>query len=172
MIRTRRAVDEGCEPDDLITVKVDGYRCYDGKRPDSLGHRTATATKLASTCTPVPPTHCLILKQGWNLVSWNIDTPNDSIMILAKDVMDNVDVILSFEQGAQTYDPKLPEFSTLLFADHFHGFWFRMNAEDTLCRRGADGGCFHSDRSGTELESGQLSADSSVHGPGGSGFDL
>jgi hypothetical protein len=129
------SVDEGCLPDDLITVKVDDYvatmangAIYWGENGDRY--------EACFNVTPVPPTHCLILKQGWNLVSWNIDTPNDSIMILAQDVMDNVDVILSFEQGAQTYDPKLPDFSTLLYADHFHGFWFRMNAEDTLCVAG------------------------------------
>ena len=93
------------------------------------------------------------------MVSWNIDTPNDSIMILAKDVMDNVDVILSFEQGAQTYDPLLPEFSTLLYADHYHGFWFRMNAEDTLCVEGPMVAASTPIDLEAELESGQLSAD-------------
>jgi len=129
------AVDEGCEPGNLITVKVDGYvatmtngAIYWGENGDRY--------EACFDVTPVPPTHCLILKQGWNLVSWNIDTPNDDITVLAQDVMDNVDVILSFEMGAQTYDPKLPEFSTLEFADHYHGFWFRMKAEDTLCLEG------------------------------------
>ena len=46
-------------------------------------------------------------------------------------------MILSFEQGALTFDPKLPEFSSLLYADHFHGFWFRMKAADTLCVEGS-----------------------------------
>ncbi|MCX6832806.1 MAG: HYR domain-containing protein, partial [candidate division Zixibacteria bacterium] len=130
------SVDEGCVPDDLITVKVDGYVATMANDPLYWG-TNGDRYEACFDVTPVPPTHCLILKQGWNLVSWNIDTPNDNIMILAKDVMDNVDVILSFELGAQTYDPKLPEFSTLLYADHYHGFWFRMNAEDTLCVDGS-----------------------------------
>ncbi len=129
------SVDEGCVPDDLITVKVDGFVATMANDPIYWG-TNGDRYEACFDVTPVPPTHCLILKQGWNLVSWNIDTPNDSIMILAKDVMDNVDVILSFEMGAQTYDPKLPDFSTLLFADHYHGFWFRMNAEATLCVEG------------------------------------
>jgi len=129
------SIDEGCVPEDLITVKVDGYVATVVNGPLYWG-TNGDRYEACFDVTPVPPTHCLILKQGWNLVSWNIDTPNDSIMVLAKDVMGNVDVILSFEMGAQTYDPKLPEFSTLLFADQYHGFWFRMNAEDTLCVEG------------------------------------
>jgi hypothetical protein len=129
------AVDEGCRPGDLITVKVDGYVVTMANGPIHWG-TNGDRYEACFDGTPVPPTHCLIFKQGWNLVSWNIDTPNDSIMVLAKDVMDNVDVILSFEQGALTYDPKLPRFSTLLYADHLHGFWFRMNAADTLCVEG------------------------------------
>jgi len=129
------SIDEGCVPEDLITVKVDGYVATVVNGPLYWG-TNGDRYEACFDVTPVPPTHCLILKQGWNLVSWNIDTPNDSIMILAKDVMDNVDVILSFEQGALTYDPLLPRFSSLLYADHLHGFWFRMNAPDTLCVEG------------------------------------
>ena len=129
------AVDEGCRPGDLITIKVDGFVVTMANGPIHWG-TNGDRYEACFDGTPVPQVHCLILKQGWNLVSWNVDTPNDSIMILAKDVMDNVDVILSFEQGAQTYDPKLPDFSTLHFADHYHGFWFRMSNEDTLCLEG------------------------------------
>jgi len=129
------SIDEGCEPGNLITVKVDGFVATIDGGPLHWG-TNGDRYHACFDVTPVPPSHCLILKQGWNLVSWNVDTPNDSIMVLAKDVMDNVDVILSFEMGAQTYDPMLPEFSTLLYADHYHGFWFRMNAEDTLCVEG------------------------------------
>ncbi len=129
------AVDEGCRPGDLITIKVDGFVATMANGPIHWG-ANGDRYEACFDVTPVPPTHCLILKQGWNLVSWNVDTPNDSIMILAKDVTDNVDVILSFEQGALTYDPLLPRFSSLLYADHLHGFWFRMNAEDTLCVEG------------------------------------
>jgi hypothetical protein len=128
-------IDEGAEPSDLITVKVDGYIATMTNGPIYWGEN-GDRYEACFNVTPVPPTHCLILKQGWNLVSWNINTPNDSIMILAQDVMDNVDVILGFEQGALTYDPLLPRFSSLLYADHLHGFWFRMNADDSLCVEG------------------------------------
>ncbi len=128
-------VDEGAEPDDLITVKVNGFVATMTNGPIYWGEN-GDRYEACFDVIPVPPYHCILLKQGWNLVSWNIDTPNDSIMILAKDVMDNVDVILSFEQGAVTYDPLLPRFSSLLYADHYHGFWFRMNDADTLCVEG------------------------------------
>jgi len=35
---------------------------------------------------------CIVLHEGWNLISWNIDTEIDDIEILAAGVMDNVDV--------------------------------------------------------------------------------
>jgi hypothetical protein len=79
---------------------------------------------------------CIPLHMGWNLISWNVDTEVDDIETLAASVMDNVDVILSFESVGLTYDPLLPEFSTLHYMDHFHGAWFRMNAPDTLCVEG------------------------------------
>jgi hypothetical protein len=128
-------IDEGAEPGDLITVTVDGYVATMANGPIYWG-TNGDRYQACFDVTPVPPYRCIPLKQGWNLISWNLDTPNDSIMILAKDVMDNVDVILGFERGALTYDPLLPKFSSLLYADHLHGFWFRMNAEDELCVEG------------------------------------
>ncbi len=125
------AIDEGCDPGDLIRVKVDGHLVASVADPIHWGENGDRYEYCFDTPPPIPT--CIVLKQGWNLVSWNLDTPNDSIMILAKDVMNNVDVILGFEQGGLTYDPMLPQFSSLLYVDHLHGFWFRMNAEDTLC---------------------------------------
>ncbi len=129
------AIDDGAEPGDLITLKVNGYVATMTNGPIHWGEN-GDRYEACFDVTPVPPYHCIALDEGWNLISWNIDTQNDSIMILAQDVMDNVDVILGFEQVGLTYDPLLPRFSTLLYADHLHGFWFRMNAPDTLCLEG------------------------------------
>ncbi|MCK4640442.1 MAG: choice-of-anchor D domain-containing protein [Candidatus Marinimicrobia bacterium] len=66
------------------------------------------------------------LNSGWNLVSWNVDTQNDSINVLFSDIMNNVVVILGFENAGLTYDPDLPQFCTLKLCDHLHGYWLKM----------------------------------------------
>jgi hypothetical protein len=81
-------------------------------------------------------TRCLALHEGWNLISWDVDTPDDDIETIIKDIKGCIDVVLGFEQGAATYDPSLPQFSTLNILDHLHGYWFRMNCDTTLCVTG------------------------------------
>ncbi|TFH64068.1 MAG: T9SS type A sorting domain-containing protein, partial [Candidatus Zixiibacteriota bacterium] len=79
---------------------------------------------------------CLALHEGWNLISWDVDTPDDDVETIVKDIKGCIDVVLGFEQGAATYDPSLPQFSTLNILDHLHGYWFRMNCDTTLCVTG------------------------------------
>jgi len=81
-------------------------------------------------------TRCLALHQGWNLISWDVDTPDDDIETIIKDIKGCIDVVLGFEQGAATYDPLLPQFSTLTVLDHLHGYWFRMDCDTMLCVTG------------------------------------
>jgi hypothetical protein len=81
-------------------------------------------------------TRCLVLHKGWNLISWNVDTPDDDIETIIKNIKGCIDVVLGFEQGAATYDPDLSQFSTLTTLDHLHGYWFRMNCDTTLCVTG------------------------------------
>ncbi len=82
-------------------------------------------------------TRCIALHEGWNLISWNLDTPSDNIESLIANIKGCVVRILSFEAGAMTYDPELPQFSTLQSADHLHGYWFKMDCDTTLCITGA-----------------------------------
>ncbi len=77
------------------------------------------------------------LDAGWNLISWNVDTPTDDVEELFADIMDDVEVILGFEQGGFTFDPILPEFSTLQDCDHLHGFWVKMYNPRTLILNGS-----------------------------------
>ncbi len=72
------------------------------------------------------------LNSGWNLVSWDVDTPNDSIFVLLSDIMDNVVLVLSFESGGLTFDPEWPQFSNLQLANHLHGYWMKTLADVTL----------------------------------------
>ncbi|TFH60391.1 MAG: hypothetical protein E4G91_08455, partial [Candidatus Zixiibacteriota bacterium] len=49
-------------------------------------------------------TRCLALHEGWNLISWDVDTPDDDVETIVKDIKGCIDVVLGFEQGAATYD--------------------------------------------------------------------
>ena len=68
------------------------------------------------------------LSAGWNLVGWNVDTRSDSIADVFGSVMDCVEVILGYSGGGQTYDPNLPDFSTLHNADHLGGYWVKLKS--------------------------------------------
>jgi hypothetical protein len=81
-------------------------------------------------------TRCLALHKGWNLISWDVDTPDDDIETIIIDIKGCIDVVLGFEQGAATYDPNLTQFSTLNALDHLHGYWFRMDCDTVLCVTG------------------------------------
>lgn len=66
------------------------------------------------------------LQEGWNLISWNVQTNSTSITDVLGPYMNCIDVILGFEQGGLTYDPTLPEFSTLWSVDHLSGYWIKV----------------------------------------------
>jgi len=74
------------------------------------------------------------LFEGWNLISWNVNTDSDDILTVLAPIMDYVDVVLGFEQGGLTFDPDLQAFSTLWNVDHLSGYWVRIEgiAEVTL----------------------------------------
>ncbi|MEW6051845.1 MAG: T9SS type A sorting domain-containing protein [Candidatus Zixiibacteriota bacterium] len=125
-------IDEGAVPGDTLRFRI-GWQAVYPERPivwTSNGDRIEVCQFFTSRET------CLPLHTGWNLISWNIDTPDDDVASVAASVMENATVILSFEQGGLTYDPTLPQFSTLRSADHLHGYWFLMRGPDTLCLDG------------------------------------
>ncbi len=91
---------------------------------------------LTITDEPQEETRCIALHEGWNLISWNVDTEDDDIEAIIADIKGCVDGIFGFEAGAATYDPNLPQFSTLQTLDHLHGYWFRMDCDTVLCVTG------------------------------------
>lgn len=139
-------LDEGAVPGDTLRFRSGGDFIYPLQPViwTANGDRVEVCqfTRARETCLP--------LHIGWNLISWNIDTPSDEVTSVASGVMDNLNVILSFEDGALTYDPALPKFSTLKTLDHLHGYWFLMNGPDTLCLTGNA----VPDNTGIPLESG------------------
>lgn len=72
------------------------------------------------------------LVEGWNLISWNLDTENDSVPVLLSDILENVVVILGFDETGFTYDPSLPAFSTLQTMDHTLGYWIKTTQQQQI----------------------------------------
>lgn len=70
-----------------------------------------------------------VLTTGWNLVSWNVQTPTTNILDVLGPYMNCIEVILGFEQGGLTYDPLLADFSTLWDVDHYSGYWIKVKPE-------------------------------------------
>ncbi len=66
------------------------------------------------------------LMEGWNLISWNVNTDSDNILDVLAPIMNNVDVVLGFERGGLTFDPDLQMFSTLHDVDHLSGYWVKI----------------------------------------------
>jgi hypothetical protein len=73
-----------------------------------------------------------VLSEGWNLVSWNVDTESDNILQVLGDYMEDIEVVLGFEQGGLTYDPDLPTFSTLWQVDHLSGYWIKIKEGSSI----------------------------------------
>ncbi|HUV31750.1 MAG TPA: DUF4397 domain-containing protein [Acidobacteriota bacterium] len=72
------------------------------------------------------------LVEGWNLVSWNVDTESDGIGDVLGPYWDSIDVVIGFEQGGLIFDPLLPMFSTLWEVDHLSGYWIRIKDGSSL----------------------------------------
>ena len=77
------------------------------------------------TVIPIIRTKNLFLESSWNLISWDVDTDNDSVGALLSSILDNVVIALGYEGGGLTYDPDWPEFSNLQLLDHLHGYWVK-----------------------------------------------
>jgi hypothetical protein len=118
--------DNGAKTGDVITFFVDGY-------PAMTNGNTVYPAQYAQeeVCLDAGATitKSCDLQSGWNLVSWNVDTPNDSIVAVLNSIAGCVDVVLGFEGGGLTYDPALPQFSTLMYADHLSGYWIKIKED-------------------------------------------
>ncbi|PKK84736.1 MAG: hypothetical protein CVT49_00865 [candidate division Zixibacteria bacterium HGW-Zixibacteria-1] len=122
-------IDEGAEPGDEISFFINGYPA------NAVGDRFWTENgDSKEVCLDVYTIEerTIALDAGWNLISWNVDTPDDDIEALLASISGCVEVVLGFERGGMTYDPTLPEFSTLWSADHYHGYWVKMTCPQTL----------------------------------------
>jgi PKD repeat protein len=123
-------MDEGAEPGDPITLLINFAQVY--ANPPVIwsenGQRIEVCTFSTQKCLE------LNLVEGWNLISWNV-AYQTSVEDFIAGWEECVDIILGFDQGALTYNPDLPEYSTLETLDYHHGYWFKLNCDKdiTLC---------------------------------------
>jgi hypothetical protein len=117
-------VDEGAQTGDNLRFFVNGVQAmttgdvsYPATNFDRIEVCLDAGAEVTHTCT---------LVEGWNLISWNIDTPSDKIEDVLAPIMSCVDVVIGFEQGGLAYDPNLLDFSTLTSVDHLSGYWVKI----------------------------------------------
>jgi hypothetical protein len=125
------AGDIGAMPGDMIRFTINGMDALatgNTTYPDfSIYERMEVCLEVRGTVEKV----CTLF-DGWNLISWNVNTETDNILTVLEPVMEHVDVILGFEQGGLTFDPDLQAFSTLWDVDHYSGYWVRIEGVDEV----------------------------------------
>jgi hypothetical protein len=127
-------IDEGADSNEVLTMHINTFDATPFPTPVWTYHNDVQEVCLN---TDIIETRCIPLHKGWNLVSWNLDTPDDRIETITSDIAGVIDIVLGFEMGGATYDPHLPQFTTLPLVDHLHGYWFRMDCDTQLCVTGA-----------------------------------
>jgi len=121
--------DQGAEPGDVIRFFVNGVEAL------TTGDNIWTENlDVHEVCLDVPGyvAHSCDLVEGWNLVSWNVDTETDDIFEVLASIDGCLEVVMGFEQGALTYDASLPLFSDLWQVDHLSGYWIKVSCDVTL----------------------------------------
>jgi len=120
-----QAGDAGAETGDMIRFTINGM---DAIATGNTTYPDFTIYDRMEVCLEVRGTvekECTLF-EGWNLISWNVNTDTDDILTVLAPIMDYVDVVLGFEQGGLTFDPDLQLFSTLWDVDHYSGYWVRI----------------------------------------------
>jgi hypothetical protein len=127
-------IDEGADPDDTLTFRVNNLPTTPDVTPiwTQLGDNQQVCLEAGLFRIDI-----ITLQPDWNLISWKVNSENDTLSFLFSDILGCLDVALGFEKVGLTFDPDLPEFSTLKTGDHLHGYWLRMECPDTLAVQGA-----------------------------------
>jgi len=121
--------DQGADPGDAIRFFVNGVEAVANGDVTWTKHGDAFEVCLEAG---IIVTKTCDLVEGWNLVSWNVDQESDYILDALKSIEGCIEVVMGFEQGGLTYDPNLPDFSTLWYVDHLSGYWIKTNCYVTL----------------------------------------
>ena len=118
---------EGAKPGDTIAFKINGHAVFTDPVVvwTENGARIPVCNFLAELC------RNLVLGEGWHLVSWNVPLMGD-INTIFGDQLQCIDVILSYDRGAVTFDPDMTKFSTLHSVDYSHGYWIKVKPACTV----------------------------------------
>ncbi len=123
------ATDEGANVGDPIRFYVNGIEAFSSSTPIWTEDRAVIEACLNVEI--ITSTRCLLV-EGWNLVSWSLDTPDDNIVNFFSEIEECIEVVMGFEQGALTYDPTLPQFSDLHTVDHLSAYWVKVSCSVEL----------------------------------------
>jgi len=125
--------DEGAEPGDNIRFFVNGMEAQ--AFGETIWTEFLDSWEVCLEAGEI--TIYCDLHEGWNLVSWRVDHESDYILDALASIDGCLDLVLGFEQGALTFDPNLPIFSTLWEVDHLSGYWIKVSCDITLEISGA-----------------------------------
>ena len=119
----------GARLNDAISLKVNNLPAF----PSIVPIWTENLAVI-DVCFDVPNEiiHPCNLTQGWNLISWNVDTESDDIMTVLSSIDECLEMVMGFEQGALVFDKALPMFSDLWQVDHLSGYWVKVSCDIEL----------------------------------------
>lgn len=122
--------DEGADPGDTISFRINGTPVITD--PPVIWIENGTRIEVCQFVTE----RCLDihLKQGWNLISWNVQYAPD-ITDFIEPIRDVVDMVIGFDRGGLIYKPDFERFSTLDSLDYYHGYWIKAKFDTvvTIC---------------------------------------
>ncbi len=121
--------DEGAAPGDILTFFINGLPAF--AAPIAVWSGNGGLDEICLSVSEMKVQN-IQLREGWNLVSWRMDTRADDIDSVMGPIMDCVEIVLGFDNGGLTYSPDLAQFSTLLTVDHLHGYWIKMICDRIL----------------------------------------
>jgi hypothetical protein len=134
-------IDEGADAGEALTVRVNGVP----SRCTAVWTEFGDVIRLDITAVAVREVN-IALAAGFNLVSWNVDTWNDSIQSVMAPILADLIQVQGFETtalnpsgtgtGAKLFTPGGGVFNTLTLTDHRLGYWVKVRAPATLTIRG------------------------------------
>lgn len=107
-----------------------------GSDVDLQSGRSSTPTTIdrnfANNISVVENELDLILSEGWNLVSLPRELTNPEVAAVLCASQGNIELILGFDTEGLTYDPALPEFSTLQEFQEGHAYWIKTSQPSVI----------------------------------------
>jgi uncharacterized Zn-binding protein involved in type VI secretion len=129
---TTPGVDEGAQPGDTISFKINGYPAAP-LGPDTPVWTSNGALKQVNLAALTSVTLHIKLNSSWNLMSFNVTPLISDVATVLTTVNGLYSVVLGYDRGGLSYYPILPpEMNTLKTMDPKHGYWIKMGQVATL----------------------------------------